>query len=48
MSLFRRHRTGGPRRPPRPVEEVDLDSLLALVADNLGYTCSFAPDGGAR
>jgi hypothetical protein len=32
--------------PPRPVEEVDLDSLLALVADNLGYTCSFAPDGG--
>jgi hypothetical protein len=22
---------------------VDLDSLLALVADNLGYTCSFAP-----
>ncbi|MDP9844622.1 hypothetical protein [Streptosporangium lutulentum] len=23
---------------------MDLDSLLALVADNLGYTCSFAPD----
>ncbi|ACZ88701.1 hypothetical protein [Streptosporangium roseum] len=54
MRLFRRHRdrqTNRHRdrqaeRPSRPVEEVDLDSLLALVADSLGYTCSFAPDGG--
>ncbi|MDP9867406.1 MULTISPECIES: hypothetical protein [Streptosporangium] len=55
MRLFRRHRDRQANRhrgrqadrPPRPVEEVDLDSLLALVADTLGYTCSFAPDGGA-
>ncbi|GAA4220538.1 hypothetical protein FHR32_006561 [Streptosporangium album] len=54
MRLFRRHRdrqTNRRRdrraeRPPRPIEEVDLDSLLSLVADTLGYTCSFAPDGG--
>lgn len=29
----------------RPIEDVDLDSLLSLVADSLGYTCAFAPDG---
>ncbi|WP_433238487.1 hypothetical protein ACQPYK_30875 [Streptosporangium sp. CA-135522] len=54
MRLFRRrrdrqtdrHRDRQADRPPRPVEEVDLDSLLALVADTLGYACSFAPDGG--
>lgn len=31
----------------RPIEDVDLDSLLSLVADSLGYTCAFAPDGGS-
>lgn len=39
MSWFRRHDDW------RPVEDVDLDSLLALVADNLGYRCDFAADG---
>ncbi|GAA4085418.1 hypothetical protein [Nonomuraea soli] len=29
----------------RSVEEVDLDSLLALVADSLGHSCTFAADG---
>lgn len=46
MRLFRRHRDRQTERPARPVEEVDLDSLLALVADSLGYACAFAPDGG--
>ncbi|GAA3101370.1 hypothetical protein [Streptosporangium carneum] len=46
MRLFRRHRDRQTRRPARPVEDVDLDSLLALVADTLGYTCAFAADGG--
>ncbi|NJP91286.1 hypothetical protein HCN51_17790 [Nonomuraea sp. FMUSA5-5] len=41
MSLFRRE----PSR--RRVEDVDLDSLLALVAESLGYTFAFAPDGTA-
>lgn len=41
MSWFRRH------DDRRPVEDVDLDSLLALVADNLGYRCDFAADGSA-
>ncbi|MBG0832934.1 hypothetical protein HS041_35115 [Planomonospora sp. ID67723] len=53
MRLFRRHRdrrsgtpSGAPSEaPPRAIEDVDLDSLLGLVADSLGYTCSFAPDG---
>jgi hypothetical protein len=31
----------------RPIEDVDLDSLLALVADSLGYGCAFAPDGSS-
>ncbi|MEV0587750.1 hypothetical protein [Nonomuraea sp. NPDC050310] len=39
MNLFR------PSRPSRSVEDVDLDSLLSLVADSLGYTCAFAADG---
>ncbi|MEV1170927.1 hypothetical protein [Nonomuraea sp. NPDC049784] len=43
MSLFRRHRE--PSR--RPVEDVDLDSLLALVAESLGYSFEFARDGGS-
>ncbi|MEV0234983.1 hypothetical protein [Nonomuraea sp. NPDC050786] len=43
MSLFRRHRE--PSR--RPVEDVDLDSLLALVAESLGYSFEFASDGGS-
>ncbi|GAA5067442.1 hypothetical protein HNP84_005639 [Thermocatellispora tengchongensis] len=29
----------------RPVDDVDLDSLLALVADSLGYESTFAADG---
>ncbi|MEQ4717205.1 hypothetical protein [Nonomuraea sp. B19D2] len=43
MSFFRRHRE--PSR--RPVEDVDLDSLLALVAESLGYSFEFARDGGS-
>ncbi|GIH94732.1 hypothetical protein ACFFMN_03435 [Planobispora siamensis] len=47
MRLFRRHRDRRAETPPpRRIEDVDLDSLLGLVADSLGYTCSFAPDGG--
>ncbi|MFB9677155.1 hypothetical protein [Streptosporangium vulgare] len=46
MRLFRRHRDRRTETPRRPVEEVDLDSLLALVADSLGYTCAFDPGGG--
>ncbi|MFF5205440.1 hypothetical protein [Streptosporangium sp. NPDC000396] len=45
MRLFRRHRDRQTETPSRPIEEVDLDSLLALVADTLGYACSFAPGG---
>ncbi|MEV8638363.1 hypothetical protein AB0395_42595 [Streptosporangium sp. NPDC051023] len=45
MRLFRRHRDRQTRRPARPVEDVDLDSLLALVADTLGYSSAFAADG---
>ncbi|GAA3030565.1 hypothetical protein [Streptosporangium longisporum] len=47
MRLFRRHRDRKAETPRRPVEDVDLDSLLALVADNLGYACAFDPDGAA-
>ncbi|PZG21856.1 hypothetical protein [Nonomuraea aridisoli] len=43
MSWFRRDRE--PSR--RPVEDVDLDSLLALVAESLGYTFEFARDGAS-
>lgn len=46
MRLFRRRRDRQTRRAARPVEDVDLDSLLALVADNLGYACAFSADGG--
>ncbi|MGC5012125.1 hypothetical protein ACLQ2R_15285 [Streptosporangium sp. DT93] len=45
MRLFRRHRDRRPETPRRPVEDVDLDSLLALVADTLGYACAFEPGG---
>ncbi|GAA2862355.1 hypothetical protein GCM10010517_21260 [Streptosporangium fragile] len=45
MRLFRRSRDRGAKSPSRPIEEVDLDSLLALVADTLGYACSFDPGG---
>ncbi|MEV4799900.1 hypothetical protein AB0K18_07765 [Nonomuraea sp. NPDC049421] len=31
--------------PRRPVEDVDLDSLLALVAESLGYSFAFSGDG---
>src|SRR5690606_40644425 len=31
----------------RSAEDVDLDSLLALVTESLGYTCVFAPDGAS-
>jgi hypothetical protein len=41
--LFRRDRE--PSR--RPVEDVDLDSLLALVAESLGYAYDFARDGSS-
>ncbi|MFI6503470.1 hypothetical protein [Nonomuraea typhae] len=41
MKFFRRD--SSPRRP----EDVDLDSLLALVADSLGYDCAFAADGAS-
>ncbi|MFI7133078.1 hypothetical protein ACIBQ1_45905 [Nonomuraea sp. NPDC050153] len=43
MSLFKRDR----RPPRRPVEDVDLDSLLSLVAESLGYSFEFARDGGS-
>ncbi|MFC4121220.1 hypothetical protein [Nonomuraea zeae] len=43
MNLFRRDRE--PSR--RPVEDVDLDSLLALVAESLGYSYDFALDGSS-
>ncbi|MFD0891558.1 hypothetical protein ACFQ08_44005, partial [Streptosporangium algeriense] len=46
MRLFRRRRDRQTRRAARPVEDVDLDSLLALVADTLGYSCAFSADGG--
>ncbi|MFI7453356.1 hypothetical protein ACIBQX_38115 [Nonomuraea sp. NPDC049714] len=42
MNLFKRD-----RESPRRTEDVDLDSLLALVADSHGYTCTFAADGGS-
>ncbi|MCG5214983.1 hypothetical protein [Streptosporangium sp. KLBMP 9127] len=45
MRFFRRHRDRPAETPRRPVEEVDLDSLLALVGDSMGFECSFAPDG---
>ncbi|WP_433378623.1 hypothetical protein [Streptosporangium sp. CA-115845] len=45
MRLFRRHRDRRIEALPRPIEEVDLDSLLALVADSLGYACAFDPGG---
>jgi hypothetical protein len=41
--LFRRDRE--PAR--RPVEDVDLDSLLALVAESRGFACQFDRDGSA-
>ncbi|MGN9840453.1 hypothetical protein ACTMTI_20235 [Nonomuraea sp. H19] len=43
MSLFRRDRE--PSR--RPAEDVDLDSLLALVAESHGYSFEFARDGSS-
>ncbi|MGW0803763.1 hypothetical protein [Nonomuraea sp. NPDC002799] len=43
MSLFKRGRE--PSR--RSVEDVDLDSLLALVAESLGYSFEFAHDGSS-
>ncbi|MDF5753755.1 hypothetical protein [Spongiactinospora sp. TRM90649] len=45
MRFFRRRRVE--RERPRPAEDVDLDSLLALVADSRGFACSFAADGSA-
>ncbi|MEU7857304.1 hypothetical protein [Nonomuraea sp. NPDC049141] len=43
MNLFKRDRE--PSR--RSIEDVDLDSLLGLVAESLGYTCVFAADGAS-
>ncbi|WP_259400779.1 hypothetical protein [Microbispora sp. H13382] len=47
MGLLRRllSRTRPDHPAPRAVEDVDLDSLLALVAETMGYTCVFAADG---
>ncbi|WP_285776083.1 hypothetical protein [Microtetraspora sp. NBRC 13810] len=45
VGLFRRSREPQGMPPRRPAGDVDLDSLLALVADSLGYACSFAADG---
>jgi hypothetical protein len=42
VNLFKRDRESA-----RRTEDVDLDSLLALVADSHGYTCTFAADGGS-
>ncbi|WP_336208897.1 hypothetical protein [Nonomuraea sp. LPB2021202275-12-8] len=42
MNLFKRD-----REPSRRFEDDDLDSLLALVADSLGHTCSFSADRGS-
>lgn len=47
MKLFRRDREPSRRGQVRSVEDVDLDSLLALVADSLGFACAFAADGGS-
>lgn len=58
MSLFKRDRGPSRRRPShrdsshrepvrRTPEDVDLDSLLALVAESHGYGYAFAPDGSA-
>ncbi|WP_181871287.1 hypothetical protein [Sphaerisporangium album] len=47
MGLFRRYRDRRGGVPKRASEDVDLDSLLALVADDLGYAWEFAPDGSA-
>ncbi|MFD1542964.1 hypothetical protein [Nonomuraea guangzhouensis] len=43
MNLFKRDRE--PSR--RSIEDVDLDSLLGLVAESLGYSCVFAADGSS-
>jgi hypothetical protein len=42
VNLFKRDRESA-----RRTEDVDLDSLLALVADSHGYTCTFTADGGS-
>ncbi|MCW2877203.1 MAG: hypothetical protein JWQ95_1303 [Sphaerisporangium sp.] len=47
MGLLRRFRDRRGGAPRRPIEDVDLDSLLALVADNLGYGCAFEADGSS-
>ncbi|MBP2703599.1 hypothetical protein JOL79_07270 [Microbispora sp. RL4-1S] len=40
-------RTRSDHPAARTVEDVDLDSLLALVAETMGYTCVFTADGGS-
>ncbi|MEV7967993.1 hypothetical protein AB0O34_18690 [Sphaerisporangium sp. NPDC088356] len=47
MGLFRRYRNRRADAQRRPIEDVDLDSLLALVADSLGYDHAFEADGSA-
>ncbi|GAA3824034.1 hypothetical protein GCM10022226_50780 [Sphaerisporangium flaviroseum] len=47
MGWIRRYRDRRAEAPRRPVEEVDLDSLLALVAENLGYACVFEAGGAS-
>ncbi|WP_219462052.1 hypothetical protein [Nonomuraea rhizosphaerae] len=43
MNLFKRDRE--PSR--RSIEDIDLDSLLGLVAESMGHTCAFAADGAS-
>ncbi|MFC4590035.1 hypothetical protein [Sphaerisporangium corydalis] len=47
MGWFRRYRDRRAGAPRRPIEDVDLDSLVALVADTLGYSCAFDADGSS-
>lgn len=47
MGLFRRQDDRRSRARRRRAEESDLDSLLALVAETLGYEHTFARDGSS-
>ncbi|MEZ0071147.1 hypothetical protein [Planotetraspora sp. GP83] len=49
MRLLRRLLGRTQPSPPasRSIEDVDLDSLLALVAETMGFACHFAPDGAS-
>jgi hypothetical protein len=47
VGLFGWHRDRRAGMPRRPVQDVDLDSLLGLVAESLGYVCEFSGDGAS-